>query len=417
MAKYIRFLSICVLATVIMVFLPVTASAESENPKETYYFDEDQFYKIKSDKGFSLDAKEKLKENDVHYGWHLGALFVSGYTQLTYDDDGNPVFLKNAGDQVVLGFKLEQDIDKLNGDETLSIAHDKKGYDDYFKIKKTDFKRGALIIRHTDYQNAKSEPQLYTDYLSAKAEVNANTVVELNEEGDYEVALDYVVKSAPRKFLGKEFFPSTSDYTIRLFRFSVRNGNSMIFPFDVKTGEELSNKSFTENGFRIDLAKSHYLKVFVKRDVLDGDDNEDTRGNKPAKDGATYTKEGVYTIEVEDPSTGKITPKKIYVGSDERYKAYVTTGLTLEEIDEKLSDGATVAEDGTIIETTSNDTDVDSVIDESDDDEVKSESADKGIPFVPVVIAIAIVGIIAGLAFSKGHKEKSSAEGESEDNK
>ena len=78
-------------------------------------------------------------------------------------------------------------------------------------------------------------------------------------------------------------------------------------------------------------------------------ESNDTRENKPAKDGAEYTDKGIYTITVEDPSTNQITTKKIYVGSEDRYKAYVTTGLSLEEIDAQISNGAVVAEDGKLI--------------------------------------------------------------------
>ena len=152
--------SIIVLVTICLILSQFFVYAGSENSGEKYYFD--KFYKIDRNKGFSLDEKKKIKEKDVHYGWRLGSLYVSGYTQRTEDTNGNPVFLKNSGDKVVLGFRLEQNIDKLNGDKTLSVAEDKKGYDDYFQIKKTNFKRGALIVRHTDYQNSQKEPQIYT---------------------------------------------------------------------------------------------------------------------------------------------------------------------------------------------------------------------------------------------------------------
>ena len=71
---------------------------------------------------------------------------------------------------------------------------------------------------------------------------------------------------------------------------------TMVYPFDVATGSELTNSSMTENGFRLDLAKSRYLKVNIKREVLkDSPDGlvEDTRFNGPAKDGAEYTDEGI----------------------------------------------------------------------------------------------------------------------------
>ena len=82
---------------------------------------------------------------------------------------------------------------------------------------------------------------------------------------------------------------------------------------------------------------------------MDDLESYDTRENKPAKDGTEYTDKGVYTITVEDPSTNQITTKKIYVGTEDRYKAYVTTGLSLDEIDAQLSNGAVVAEDGNLI--------------------------------------------------------------------
>lgn len=397
-----------VLLTLLIMCLVVSQSvsfAESTKNDEIYYFND--LHKIDKDKGFSLDEEKKIKEKDVHYGWSLGSLYVSGYTQYTYDDKENPVFLKNAGDKVVLGFKLEQDIDKLNGDETLTIASDKKGYDDYFQIKKTDFKRGALIVRHTDYQNSKKKPQLYTNYLSAKTKVNANTVVEVNEEGDYEVALDYVVKSSPRKIFGKEIFPSTSDYTIKLFKFSVRNGNSMVFPLDAETGEELSNKSFTENGFRIDLTKSHYLKAFVSRDVSSGEGAEDTRENKPARDGAVYTDEGLYTITVKDSSTGQSTKKKIYVGTDDRYKAYVTTGLSLKEIDARIADGESIGEDGNFIAVSTNTTDKTA--------NSSTEQEKSGLPALPIIVIVALILLVFIIIISRSRKKKKSAMDDMED--
>ena len=340
----------CLIFTLILCFIIITGAsvyAEDESARQIYYFD--KHYKIDKNKGFSLNKKETIKEKDNHYGWRLGRLYVSGFTQRTEDDNGNVVFLKNSGDQVLLGFDLEQNIEKLNGDDNLSITYDKKGYDEYFEVSETAFGKGTLIVRRTDYQNSKGTPQVYTNYLSAESKVNADTTVQVNEEGDYEVALDYTIKNAPRKIFGKNILPKTSDYTIRLFKFSVRNGNSMIFPFDVATGEELTNQAFTENGFKIDLAKSRYLKVFVKKETMDDLESNDTRENKPAKDGAEYTDKGIYTITVEDPSTSQITTKKIYVGTEDRYKAYVTTGLSLDEIDAQLSNGAVVAEDGNLI--------------------------------------------------------------------
>lgn len=314
---------------------------------DTNVTDPNQTYSLGSKvraKNFDGYFGEKLiDKDDIHYGWDLGNFFVSGYTDEVKDDDGNMVFLKNVGDKVTLWFKLNQNIDKLDNDEDLSITADTEGYDQYFETAKMDFGRGVLIIRYTDYNNVKAEPTIYTNYLEANASVGADTKVQLFEEGDYEVALDYQVTS-------DELIDKVGHYRI-FFKFSVRNGNCMVYPFDVKTGNELTNSSMTENGFRLDLAKSRYLKINLKRETLkDSADGlvEDTRFNGPAKDGAEYTDEGIYTITVSNEYTGQFTTKKIYVGTNNILRAYMTTGLSIEEINNLVEDGATISDDGTI---------------------------------------------------------------------
>ena len=189
----------------------------------------------------------------------------------------------------------------------------------------------------------KAEPTIYTNYLEANASVGADTKVQLFEEGDYEVALDYEVTS-------DGLIDKVGHYRL-FFKFSVRNGNCMVYPFDVATGSELTNSSMTEKGFRLDLAKSRYLKVNIKREVLkDSADGlvEDTRFNGAAKDGAEYTDEGIYTITVSNEYTGQLTTKKIYVGTNSVLRAHMTTGLSIAEINDLVADGATISEDGTI---------------------------------------------------------------------
>ena len=259
--------------------------------------------------------------------------------------------MKTVGDTVTLWFKLEQDITKLNGDETLSINDDANGHDEYFGIEKTDMGRGTLIIRHTDYQNHAGGPVIYADYLAATASQNAAVEVKLCEEGDYEVALDYELRKNNLDLFGWNPFPSYNDYRI-FFRFSVRNGNCMVYPFDVVTGAELTNSSITENGFYLDLAKSRYLNIDIKKEVRkDGAEGltEDVRFNKPAKDGEKYTDEGIYTITVSNQYTNQTTTKVIYVGTDDVLKAHVATGLSISDVEYQLSMGATVAADGTLI--------------------------------------------------------------------
>lgn len=301
------------------------------------------------DNGYS--GNHKLNENDPHYGWDLGRFFVSGYTRDLQGENGRQVFLKNVGDQVTLYFNLIQDIDQLNGDRNLKIADDTNGYDKQFEVKKTDFRRGTLIIQYTDYQNVRHKPIIYTNYLAADASTGANTVVRLFEEGDYQVSLDYEIEDSRQKVLGQSILKGYSDYKIS-FSFSVRNGNCMVYPFDVTTGDELTNASVTRDGFYLDLAKSRYLDIDITRQVLeDGTDGlvEDTRFNRPARDGEQYTDEGIYVITVSNRYTNQTTTKKIYVGSDEILMAAATTGLSVDEIRQMMADGAEIQDDGTIV--------------------------------------------------------------------
>lgn len=314
------------------------------NEKET--IDYSQTYNIGSrvrTKNFDgYYGEENIVKNDIHYGWDLGNFFISGYTDKRVSND-EVVLLKNVGDKVTLWFNLSQNIDALNGQNNLFISSDSSAFDQYFETPKTDFGKGALIIRYTDYNNNKSESQIYTNYLEANTSFGADTKVQLFEEGDYEVALDYEVTK-------DELIDIKGHYRI-FFKFSVRNGNCMAYPFDISTGSELTNSSMTENGFRLDLAKSRYLKVNIKREVLkDSADGlvEDTRFNGPAKDGAEYTEEGIYTITASNDYTNQFTVKKIYVGTNKVLRAYMTTGLSIPEINNLVADGATIMDDGTI---------------------------------------------------------------------
>lgn len=249
---------------------------------------------------------------------------------VTADENQQPVFIKTLGDSVTLWFDLEQDIDALNGNAQLSLAADANGYDQQFGIPKTNFGRGTLIVRHTDYQNAKNEPAVYTDYLLAKGTTGANTRIVLHEEGDYEVALDYEVQDSELTHITSKF----GNYRIFL-RFSIRNGNCMVYPFDLLTGAELQNTSVAEAGFSLDLARSRYLDINVRRAVLVETANgviEDERFNRPAKDGDRYTQEGIYTISVSNRYTGESTTKTIFVGSQELLETYVRNGFSLERL-------------------------------------------------------------------------------------
>ena len=332
---------LCAVAA-LSVTLPTNALADdsSSNGSEDNKYYYDKVVNTGLDNGYS--ESNSIKEGDPHFGWKLGRFVVSGFTSRAGDDV--PVFLKNSGDRVELSFQLNQSIDSLNGDDKRKISGDGNGYDEYFGIPKTDFGHGALITKHTDYQNASTEPTVSTEYLSS-VKVGANTHIDMYEEGDYEVALDYEIESPGLL----PFRPAYNNYRI-FFKFKVRNSNTMMFLFDTATNNELFNGSVTSSGFRIDMAGSHYLDVSVKREVLNstGDGlTEDVRFNKTATDGAVFEDEGIYTVTVKNPNTGEeATTKRIYVGTNDAMKASVANNMTLAEAQERIAEGATVADDG-----------------------------------------------------------------------
>ena len=190
----------------------------------------------------------------------------------------------------------------------------------------------------------------------------------------------------------------------------------MVFPFDTGTGQELTNSSFTENGFYLDLANSHYLTIQVKREVwAKGTDGwvKDTRFNRVVSDGEQYTEEGIYTLTVTNPYTNATTEKVIYVGTNSILKAYVTTGMTLEEIEAQVAEGATIDEMGNIIpaatqvpesteQTTETETeeDVPIINDEANDDNI--------LPYV--IIAAVVIAIIIIVIVIRNNKKKKEAE-------
>ena len=261
-------------ADVVPAEAPVSASATTQ-------------YRLGEVRNAGLDdgytKADEIRQSDPHFGWELGSFYLSDFTRVITADDGSTVFLKNPGDDVWLNFDLAQNIDQVNDNERLFVCDDTNGYDERMAVPKTDFGRGALIIRRTDYENRVQDPLVYTDFLSAESTVSANTGVKLSEEGDYEVVLDYELQYDVRKIGDASILPEYSDYTIR-FSFSIRNGNCMVYPFDVVTGAELSNAAFTENGFRLDLANSRYLDIDVKKEVLN-EQGELEAGSEVADDG------------------------------------------------------------------------------------------------------------------------------------
>ena len=410
MKRFLRLLIIqmLILAMVLSLSFQFSVSANTETQNKFYLGET-----VNAGKDTGYSESKKLKEDDPHFGWELGEFFVSGYSDDEKDTSGNPVFLKNVGDKITLWFCLSQDITKLNGNSKLYICEDTNGYDEYFGIEKTNFEKGTLIIRKKNSENHWGKPVIYTNYLKAKASKGAYTQVELFEEGDYEVALNYEVKETNLNIFGWKPLPSYYNYRI-FFRFSVRNGNCMVYPFDVTTGAELTNSAFTENGFYLDLANSQYLDINIKKEVLnEGAEGlvEDVRFNKPAKDGEQFTEEGIYTITVTNEYTKQETVKKIYVGTNDVLKAHVATGFSIEEINHQISLGATVGENGQLIPVSNQEQPQTTPSDNSDISSEEKEQSDYTLYLIlaGVLLPIAVLVFTITIAL-KNKKKKASKE-------
>lgn len=331
---------------------------ESQVTTEGLNIDQELEGKLKYYLGRPLNAGKdtgysKLRDielDDPHFGWELGKFFVTGYTHVVKDKNDNPIFLKTVGDTVNLWFRMDQDINRLNDEPFLSIAEDTNGYDKNFGVEKNNFGYGTVLIRHTDHQNNVSEATIYTNFLKANTKIGSNTTVDLFEEGDYEVSLNYEIKNNPRVVFGLSLVPTYTNYKVN-FKFSVRNGNSMVYPFDVETKAELNNTALTENGFYLDLAKSRYLEIIIKKEIMkEGASGltEDVRYNRPARDGDKFTEEGIYTITATNKYTNEKTTKTIFVGTNDILRSHVLTGLSIETIEDQIAQGGQIMEDGTI---------------------------------------------------------------------
>ena len=176
----------------------------------------------------------------------------------------------------------------------------------------------------------------------------------------------------------------------------------MVYAFDNATGAELPNGAIAKNGFTLDLANSLYLDINIKKEILtEGVEGlvEDTRFNRPAKDGDSYIDEGIYTFTVSNKYTNQQTTKKIYVGDNNILKAYMATGLSIQEIQEKIEQGAVVEADGTIVElvvdNNESQPDEPEPTDELDENDEKPVKENNNVSiFICVVSALAVVFVV-----------------------
>lgn len=403
MKRTVKTITACFLAMSLMVALCLNMAFAKGSANQQRYYLSSTAQSTKKDHGFADGTT--ITNDDPHFGWSLGKFYITGFSDTGKEED-NTIFFKTVGDELTLSFALDQNIDKLNKDESLSIGSDKKGYDEFFGIEESDFGRGTLIVRYTDYENLTHDAIVYNNYLTGVAKGKADTKIKLAEEGDYEIALDYEVKNDKRVVFGKSIAPSRHDYRI-FCKFSVRNGNTMIYPFDVKTKAELNNGAITENGFYLDTAKSRYLNLNIKKEILkEGATGltEDTRFNKVAKDGEQFTDEGIYTITATNRYTNETTTKKIYVGTNDVLKAFVSSNLSIEEIQTQLANGAAVDENGTIIPA------VETKAETANNAKVTEAEPIPEISIIPILAVAAILALIVVIAIiTKKKKAKKKA--------
>lgn len=291
---------------------------------QVHHFDAIQPVNTGKDNGFA--ERNIIGKNDPHSGWSLGHFTISGFSAKEKDESGNWIFYRVLGesgeeydDNIVLQFDLKEDIDALHGQTTLTIGDDTETFDQEFNYRGDPFGRGTLLIQHEKPDGSIGETLQHANYLDAKESINANSSLELNEEGDYRIALDYEIVS-------KGALNRPTNYRIYL-TFKVRNGNCTVFAFDLDNNMELENGAITETGFKLAFAESHYLKVFIKHERLSyGVDDYylNTSFNGFAKEGIPYTEPGLYTITACIPSTGHLTEKQIFVGSKDEFDNYVS---------------------------------------------------------------------------------------------
>lgn len=88
---------VCLLLAFALLFSFVSVTVKAEEKKNEYCLGE--LYNTGVDTGYS--ERKPIDKEDPHYNWEMGDFFITGFTRQVVDN-GTPVFLKNAGDEVAL---------------------------------------------------------------------------------------------------------------------------------------------------------------------------------------------------------------------------------------------------------------------------------------------------------------------------
>ena len=239
------------------------------------------------------------------------------YERLSRDDD-----LQGESNSIINQKKYLEDFANAKGFKNLRHFSD-DGYTG------TNFNRpqfNALLAEieagHVDTVIVKDMSRFGRDYL----QVGFYTEVLFPDKGIHFIAINNGVDSenptenefTPFLNLMNDWYAKDTSRKIKaVFHNRMQSGlrcsGSM---FDLGTGAELEDYSRTAEGFRIDLANSHSLKVDVVRYALNQSGNGlDIRSNAPASDGDQFDRTGYYEITIENSETGEKMTKHIFIGN------------------------------------------------------------------------------------------------------
>ena len=288
------------IVAILLALVLIFGSAVAEEVLSLTLTGELDAVKTKHDNGFI--KTEALDSKDPHSGWGLGEFYIQGFSEVAEEADGTPVFLMKEGDQIVLGFRLKQDIDALNGDSNLRINEDKNGYDTAFDVKKTDFGRGCLILQKTEPDGHVNEPAVIPDYLAKAAENSAETTIGPLEAGNYSGQLDYEIRY--KRTIGISGY---NDYKIPL-SFKIKGEEDYYQSILEPIGISLSDTSGADIGSAGGAANTAAADPGTTAATADTtatttDASASTAGKTAATTGTTATTAGTTAAAAATPST------------------------------------------------------------------------------------------------------------------
>ena len=163
-----------------------TALANQTNHDEKYYIGD--VVESKEKNGY-VESLPITDSKNLHYGWDLCRFYMQGFSGKR-DDGGKITFLKTVGDELTLNLEVLQTINvsekgnlqitSLTREHLVYVNEDTDGgYVAEFGYERQEGGTGwgTLFVQHTDYQNLKQEPVVYTNYLKSVVLGEAETKI------------------------------------------------------------------------------------------------------------------------------------------------------------------------------------------------------------------------------------------------